>query len=600
MALGLQTWAALFRMVAILATVFVAPPAKAENLKRAALVLGNSDYQFVSKLENPANDAQDIAAALTRLGFSVTTGVDLDYNQMRLAVRDFADKSSDADVVILYFAGHGIEIDNTNYLIPVNAQLKSDRDVDFEAIRLDSIVDAIADAPGLKIVLVDACRNNPFLVDMERTSATRSIGRGLARVDPSGVLVGYSARGGTLALDGDGRNSPYAQAILRHIEEPGLEIGKLFRKVRDSVFEMTDGAQEPFTYGSLPGEDIYLVAAPTPSIAVNGQPTVSAAEARLVEDFAKIDVEPSLDAWNKFLQDYATWPDHSLVRLATARRDALQVDVKAKQGERDRQLWLDTTFAPGGRATALTAEDRALIQRSLAYMGHEVGPIDGEFGPKSLRAISAARFKAGLSPGTFIDETLLRALPDPRVIDALKSPTARVYGLEELAGGTDPRLRRAIEAIGSVNLKFDYYEGRIYVAVLDRSPTWNQASMKARQAGGHLVTIANSRENQFLAQLLAADTRFFAKSRDGSLHGPFIGLFQVLGSSEPSGGWAWETGEPVEYMNWSQGQPDNLPSFQDFAHLFGPPGTRASGPPRGTWADTSGELWRTGYIVEIK
>jgi TPR repeat protein len=237
------------------------PSASAAEGKRVALVIGNSDYQHVSNLPNSANDARDISLALGRVGFDVTEGIDLDYRAMRLAVRDFALVARDAETVLIYFAGHGIEIDNTNFLVPVNAELKSDVDVELEAIRLDTVVNSVAVTNGLKVVLVDACRNNPFLTKMTRTSTTRSIGRGLGRVDPGGVLVGYAARAGTLALDGDGRNSPYAQALLEHIEEPGLEIGRLFRKVRSTVLSLTDGYQEPFTYGSLPDREIYLVPA---------------------------------------------------------------------------------------------------------------------------------------------------------------------------------------------------------------------------------------------------------------------------------------------------------------------------------------------------
>ena len=245
--------------------------------KRVALVIGNSEYAHVSNLSNPANDATDIAEALERIGFIVTRGQNLDGRGMRLALRNFAEAADGASMAVVYFGGHGIEIDNTNYLIPVNAELVNDRDVEFEAIRLDAVVNALSGVEGMKIILVDACRNNPFLADMNRTSATRSIGRGLGRIDPRGVLVGYAARNGTLALDGKGRNSPYAQAILSHIEEPGLELGKMFRKIRDTVFSLTEGYQEPFTYGSLPGEDIFLVpplkvAAPAPAREVSGQP----------------------------------------------------------------------------------------------------------------------------------------------------------------------------------------------------------------------------------------------------------------------------------------------------------------------------------------
>jgi hypothetical protein len=246
-------------LVLLLLAVGEAGTAHAQE-RRFALVIGNSDYEFVGALQNPTNDATDIGKALERLGFSVTTALNLDYNQMRLALRDFGEVAADADMALVYFAGHGIEIDNTNYLIPVNAELKSDRDVEFEAVRLETVIASIETSRGIKIILVDACRNNPFVADMTRTVASRSIGRGLGRIDPGGVLVGYSARGGTISLDGDGRNSPYAKALLDLIDEPGLEIGKLFRRVRDAVLDETAGAQEPFTYGSLPGEDIFLMA----------------------------------------------------------------------------------------------------------------------------------------------------------------------------------------------------------------------------------------------------------------------------------------------------------------------------------------------------
>jgi len=292
---------------------------------RVALVIGNAAYDHVSKLANPVNDATDIANALERIGFEVSRGMDLDFRGMRLALRDFARKAIDADVVIVYFAGHGIEIDNTNYLIPTNAELASDQDVEFEALRLDAVVAAVANVKGLKVILVDACRNNPFLRDMTRTSATRSIGRGLGRINPGGVLVGYAARGGTLALDGAGRNSPYAQALLSHIEEPGLELGKMFRKVRDKVFDLTDGYQEPFTYGSLPGKDIFLVPAlPAVSDRDDGE--------KIARDFERADQLASVDAWNSFLETYADRSDHPLTRLARRKRDETLLNPGSEKG----------------------------------------------------------------------------------------------------------------------------------------------------------------------------------------------------------------------------------------------------------------------------
>lgn len=229
------------------------------SASRVALVIGNSAYEHVSALPNPSNDADGIAQALERIGFSVTKIKDLDYSKMRLALRDFSDAAFGADVALVFYAGHGIEVDRQNYLIPVDARLEKDIDVELEAISLDLINRTISGARGLRLILLDACRDNPFAKSMARTLATRSIGRGLARVEPGvGTLVSYAAKEGTVASDGQGNNSPYTAALIEHLAEPGLEIQFMFRKVRDSVINATNGDQEPFTYGSLPGTQIFL------------------------------------------------------------------------------------------------------------------------------------------------------------------------------------------------------------------------------------------------------------------------------------------------------------------------------------------------------
>ena len=238
---------------------------------RVALVIGNSAYQNVSQLENPHNDATDLAAALERIGFTVTLALDLDFTAMRGAIADFGDSAQTADMALVYFAGHGIEIDKENFLIPVDAKLETDRAVKLETIPLDLITEAIAGATTLRMVLLDACRNNPFLVRMDVAEPGRSLSRGLAPTEPTGgTLVAFAAKGGTVAMDGDGRNSPFMRGLLEHIEEPGLDVSLLFRKVRDSVLAETANAQEPFTYGSLPGHEVYLV--PPMTVAAGSAP----------------------------------------------------------------------------------------------------------------------------------------------------------------------------------------------------------------------------------------------------------------------------------------------------------------------------------------
>ncbi len=233
--------------------------------KRVALVIGNSAYEHTTQLANPKNDAEDVAEALSIIGFDVTKVDDANFSKMRKALRDFGRKSQGSDIAMVYFAGHGMEVDKRNYLIPVDAQLVSDQDVEYEAISIELLNRAVAGAKNLRMILLDACRNNPFVSNMERSNSTRAIGRGLAPVEPQhGTLVSYAAREGTTAADGEGRNSPYTKALVSHIQEPGLDIRFLFAKVRDSVLEATSGAQEPFMYGSLPGKEIYLVPGETP------------------------------------------------------------------------------------------------------------------------------------------------------------------------------------------------------------------------------------------------------------------------------------------------------------------------------------------------
>ena len=228
--------------------------------KRVALVIGNSAYENVQHLPNPVNDAEDMATALEKIGFTVKTATDLDFNGMRRALRDFGDDAAGADMAAIFFAGHGMEVDKQNYLIPVDARLNTDRDVALEAIPLDYLLRAVEGARGLKLVFLDACRNNPFAASIRMTSATRSVGRGLSPVDPAGgILVSYSAKDGSVAQDGDGRNSPYTAALLSHLLEPGTEIRLLFGEVHDAVLAATGNRQEPFTYGALGGKSIYLV-----------------------------------------------------------------------------------------------------------------------------------------------------------------------------------------------------------------------------------------------------------------------------------------------------------------------------------------------------
>ena len=244
-------------IVAVLAVVVLATPTAVLADGRVALVVGNSTYTHIGRLPNPDNDARDISAALRRLGFDVTTELDADRVEMTEALRAFTRQSASADVSLVFYAGHGIEMDGVNYLVPVDARLERDVDVRFEAVTVD---DLLVSTPGasLRLVILDACRNNPLARSMQRTAATRSASGGSfadLNEDLLGdeTLVAYAAAAGTTAADGRGRNSPYTAALLSHLETP-LEVGLLFRRVRAAVLAAMNGAQRPHEYHSLVGE----------------------------------------------------------------------------------------------------------------------------------------------------------------------------------------------------------------------------------------------------------------------------------------------------------------------------------------------------------
>ena len=323
----------LFVVMATATVVFAA------TTEKVALVIGNSDYGAVPKLKNPRNDAEDLAASLEAIGFEVTTAYDLDQSGLLRGLREFQSKARQADVALIYYAGHGIEVGKQNYLIPTDAKLETDRDVPFETVELDNAVLAASGARLLSLVIVDACRNNPFAGQMTRTSGFRSVGRGLAEVEPQGnTLVAFAAKAGTVAADGSGRNSPYAQALLASLAEPKVEVGLLFRKVRDQVIKETRGEQEPFFYGSLSSERLYLneteiPEAPKPEVVTAPQaPQVIAPEPddirtqSLVWSAIKDSTDPFV-----FQQFLETYPDGPFVPFASLALERLKASNTAPE-----------------------------------------------------------------------------------------------------------------------------------------------------------------------------------------------------------------------------------------------------------------------------
>jgi uncharacterized caspase-like protein len=232
--------------------------------KRIALVVANSDYATAGVLKNPINDAKAVAQKLRKLRFEVTEKKDLKHAEIEAALFEFGKLARKADWAMIYFAGHGMEVGGRTYLLPVDVKLERDVDADDEAVSLHKILEKVERTEGIGLIILDACRNNPFERSMRRMARrgrdAQSSGLGRVDLDSTGVLVAYSAKHGTVAQDGDGELSPFADALLKTIEQPGLEVNMLFRKVRDLVFTKTERQQEPYFYGSLPGREFYFVA----------------------------------------------------------------------------------------------------------------------------------------------------------------------------------------------------------------------------------------------------------------------------------------------------------------------------------------------------
>lgn len=297
--------------------------------KRVALVIGNSDYQSVAPLTNPSNDAAAVVAILTKANFDVVdaksnlTGI-----EMKRTLRDFGNKVRDADVAVIYYAGHGIELEGTNYLIPIDAKLEIDTDVLDEAFPLDRFVVAADPAKQLRLIILDACRDNPFNKTMKRTIGSRAVGRGLAKVEPTNpnTLIAFAAKAGSTASDGEGKNSPFATALVKHMTKPGLDLRKAFGYVRDDVLKATNNKQEPFVYGSLGGNDVSLVPA-----VVTAAPATSAQltdlNSSLRRDYELAERVGTREAWDYFI---ATYPDSFYAKLALAQRNKLAAEEARK------------------------------------------------------------------------------------------------------------------------------------------------------------------------------------------------------------------------------------------------------------------------------
>ena len=281
-------------IVSLFCMLFSAQAAKAD--RRIAFVVGNGAYKNVAQLPNPAIDAQAMAAVLRNVGFEVVEGTNLTRDKMTERLLEFGKKAQGADVAVFFYAGHGIAISGTNYLLPIDADIKSEMDVKLgAAINIDLTLDQTMSDAKVKLVFLDACRDNPFTAKIKSNSATRSVSvqSGLAEMKSGeGTLIAFATGPGQTALDGqEGTNSPFTRALIAHITSPGLEIQQAMTEVRAQVNEETSKGQLPWGHTNLIGS-VYLNPVSAP---VAGAAPASSARAAAVSTSAATDVE--LEFW---------------------------------------------------------------------------------------------------------------------------------------------------------------------------------------------------------------------------------------------------------------------------------------------------------------
>jgi uncharacterized caspase-like protein len=351
--------------------------------RRIALVIGNGKYENAGVLANPTNDADAVADLFTKAGFdSVDRRRDLGVVEFKRAVREFVDRAASADVAVVYYSGHGLEIGGVNYLIPVDAKLTSVVDMDDEAVSLDRILVAAGHVKKLSLIILDACRENPFHPAADNARVTRGVSMGLAGVGPTvaDTLIAFAAKAGSVSYDGDGRNSPFTTALVKYITQPGLDIRLALGKVRDDVLRATNHRQEPYVYGSLGGDSVALVPAPLPAapsvaavppaVASPAAASPANADADQASDYRTTERFASLDGWRAFL---AIHPDGAYARLARAEVDKLLARQKTEAAKTEAAplVTARTEVAPPLSPEALCERDADRLVRLRANPTNE-------------------------------------------------------------------------------------------------------------------------------------------------------------------------------------------------------------------------------------
>ncbi|RVB77993.1 MULTISPECIES: caspase family protein [unclassified Mesorhizobium] len=427
--------------------------AAAPDAKRVALVIGNSKYVHAVALPNPANDAHLIASTLRNAGFQVIEGVDQDNAGMHSLISRFTEQSYDADLAVIFYAGHGMQVDGRNFLIPVDAELTSPAYLKTRTIQIDDFMAALPPEPAIGVIILDACRDNPLARTLAASmpkSRSASFGSGLAPIDAKsdgvgtgGILIAYATDPGAIAFDGNGVNSPYSTALARHLTEPGVEIQSALTRVRGQVTETTQGRQRPWHNASL-GREVFLgqsVAEATPATKpvagasdsaatpapapVTSEPPSWEVEQRLWDEASKRNTIPFYEAYLEQFPNgrFATVARLNIDQLNEPKAEDRQVaavdedEANANSGSAVRTsvgVSDEVKLAPGTELTesaiGLDRQGRIDLQLRIEALGNELGRIDGNIGPKTRQAIGIWQAKNGLPQTNFLTREQLAFL----------------------------------------------------------------------------------------------------------------------------------------------------------------------------------------------
>src|SRR5450756_1972665 len=405
-------------IVSLFCMMFSADAAKAD--RRVAFVVGNGAYKNVAQLPNPPVDAKAMAAVLRNVGFEVVEGTNLTRDKMTEKLLDFGKKAQGADVAVFFYAGHGIAIGGTNYLLPVDADIKSEMDVKLgAAINIDLTLDQTMSDAKVKLVFLDACRDNPFAAKIKSNSATRSVSvqSGLAEMKSGeGTLIAFATGPGQTALDGGaGTNSPFTRALIAHITTPGVEIQQAMTEVRAQVNEETNKGQLPWGHTNLIGS-VYLnpVASPAPGAASSSAPAAVASTSGgsdvELEFWRSVKESNKPEELNAYLTNY---PNGQFKSLALARIASLENGPRATT--RNLSLSVDSTTVTD-EATQETEDQIGLdkgkrrdVQRRLTGLGFDT-KVNGKFDVSTRAVITRWQGARGYPKTGFLNTLQHKAL----------------------------------------------------------------------------------------------------------------------------------------------------------------------------------------------